>query len=350
MFKILLTSVSVTIFSALLLAMTGVLGVLYSNLVYIVLPVAVFIVLVLAIISIILNNKLLLLINGISLILKVILLYPIFSLGNPKDHHSDVISVTSFNISFVKLPRVYSPDYWSNQISEDTRKIEKYLNSLDSDIICLQEFFNDDKNEAYNYLSKFIEKGYDYMFLTNPKHDNGIARGLLTLSRYPILKRGKIFLSDNRYNGMSFIDVDTGSDTIRVVNLHLESMELYLGKRSFLDKVKYTFSEWKRTTLARYEQIQILNQFLEKTPHKLILAGDFNELPFSYNLGFLDDLRSSYSETSLGFGSTLAKSRLPIRIDHQFFQGDIDIINSEVLYSIEGSDHYPLRCDYTLSN
>lgn len=346
--KILLT-LSLTIASMLLLADIEALGIIFSGLVYLFFPATALITILILLISIIRMYKMAIVISVILLIFKAMLLYPLIAIGNPLDVADKMISVTNFNASFLKLPTVFSPGYWSNQLSYDSRNIEQYLRSMESDVVCVQEFFNDSLNTQYSYLKDFIDHGYDCFFLSEPKHDNGVSRGLLTCSKYPIINEGKILLSKNRYNGMSFVDLDLSIDTLRVVNVHLESMELYFGNQSFINKLTYAIKEWKRTTVTRHEQITTLNEFLSSSIYPTLVVGDFNELVYSYNMKHFDpSLKNSFSQTSNGFGRTLSRSKLPIRIDHQFYTEGIQPVRSTILTDVTGSDHYPLTCDYIL--
>ena len=327
-----------------------ILGIIFSNLIFLSLPLIVSLTLATLILAAIIKRRLLFFVNIASLLFQIFLIQPLLTFGSSSPSYKDGLSITSFNASFVKLPRVYSKAYWSNELSAEARNIESYFGEINSDVICVQEFFDDSLNSSYSYLKEFSERGYDHMFLRNPKHDNGVSRGLVTFSKYPIIDKGKVFLSDNRYNGMSFIDIQLPEDTLRVVNVHLESMELYFGDKPFFQKIKYALSEWKRTTFARYHQINALNSFISKSPQKLVLAGDFNELPFSYNLNRLtNSLKNTFAETYTGLGRTLNKSRVPVRIDHQYYSSGITPTKSLIRKDVTGSDHHPIVCYYSLN-
>ncbi|MEM9679040.1 MAG: endonuclease/exonuclease/phosphatase family protein [Bacteroidota bacterium] len=294
------------------------------------------------------KSKLLALISGINIVFLCFMVYPAVGLNN-SSADEQAFSFTSYNVSFLKLPTLFSEDYWNHSISEPSIDIQNFLDTLETEVICFQEFFNDYNNDDYNFIKSFEEKGYSYFFLNNPRHANGVKKGLITLTKFPIIDSGRIFLSKNRYNGMSYVDILLKSDTVRIINVHLQSMQIFFSGSNYYNSLKYAVLRWIQTVEQRHDQIEILNAFIDKTPHKVIVAGDFNELPFSYNLSKMHEtLHSAFSTTEWGLGNTIVNSRIPLRIDQQFYSFGIKALDHEILKNIIGSDHYPIIVHYSL--
>lgn len=255
--------------------------------------------------------------------------------------------VVSYNVSFFGIPQVFSKQYFDSASALKGKAIIEYLTTQEPAVICLQEFFTDAESGHHNYIHGFLEAGYkaNLMAITNPK--NKTLRGLVTLTRLPILKQGTIFISDSRYNGASYTDILFGRDTVRIVNVHLESNELYFGNKTYSKKLQHFWQHFKKAMITRTEQVRELKKFISNSPHAIVLAGDFNETPLSYNHRMIrKTLHNSFEESGFGWGSTFVKSRLPIRIDHQYHSDGMVSGDFLVDKNIHLSDHYPISARY----
>ena len=180
--------------------------------------------------------------------------------------------------------------------------------------------------------------------------------GIATFSKYPIIHRADTFFTQKNFNnGVLTTDVRAGQDTFRIINVHLESFKL--GRKDYLylnqlsdsalvsvqkQPTKDLIKKIKMASAARAKQLDYLLRLIETSPHKVLLCGDFNELPNSYLYrqiaGVLDD---SFMEAGLGLGSTLP-SRLPgLRIDYVFHSEGIRAVSHNVV-DVALSDHYPV--------
>jgi endonuclease/exonuclease/phosphatase family metal-dependent hydrolase len=257
--------------------------------------------------------------------------------------------VLSYNLSFFKIPSVFSKPYFDPLSAEKGNQMIDWILQTNAPVICLQEFFNDTESPHHDYLERFHQFGYTSHFqaVINPKNET--LRGIVTVSRFPVVSKGEVFMSDNRYNGASFMDVLYGGDTVRIINVHLESMELYFGNKGWKQRVTFFLTQFKKTMITRTQQTRKLAKFIRASPYPVIVAGDFNETPFSYNHRVIKKLlANSFEESGEGLGSTFAKSILPVRIDHHYFGPEFDVGNFTVGHSISLSDHYPVYADYTL--
>ncbi len=271
----------------------------------------------------------------------------LFSLSRKSLNRDQSFEIVSYNLSFFRIPQVFSKLYFDSTSAKCGNEIIRYLTKREPAVICLQEFFTDSESTHHNYFDQFLKAGYkaNVTAIINPK--NKTLRGLVTFTKLPVVSQGTIFISDSRYNGASYTDVLFDGDTVRVINVHLESMELYFGNKAYQERAKYFWRHFKKAMITRTEQVATLKEYILKSPHDVLLAGDFNETPFSYNHRVIrQGLVNTFEESGFGWGSTFIKGLLPVRIDHQYFSEGLTSGNFKVDKSIRLSDHYPISARY----
>lgn len=194
-----------------------------------------------------------------------------------------------------------------------------FLKELNADIILLQEFkMRGDSEELSQKIKAFAELPYVF-------HQ---AEGQLAIfSRYPI-KNGQMEYFANRVNAYLTIDVETPSGTWKVINAHLQTNAISnlanevtrdgsLQEKKTWQKIKTMFGRYARSNKIRTQQAQKINAAVHESPHPVILAGDFNDIPTSYLYrSFREKLGDAHLAQSWGLGTTF-KSLLPgLRIDY----------------------------------
>ena len=268
--------------------------------------------------------------------------------GESEEGTKHSFSVISYNASFFRAGRVFSEAYYSSENHLPALQMTDWIRSSSADIICLQEFFDDENSDIFNNIQSIGEqKGYEYYFLTKPMHDNGVRRGLVTFSKFPIIDQGTIFLSENRYNGSTFVDLAVHSDTIRIINIHLESLSLF--RRSQRNAV---FMALKNNILRKSEQVGKVIENLYASPYPVIVCGDFNETPTGFLYRQFDQiLNNAFEQKGRGFGLTYQGSlAVPLlRIDNQFYDPVVRLISFTTYHNIGYSDHFPIEARYQVS-
>jgi len=292
------------------------------------------------------RQKVLIVINIILILLSIPYFFQLWQF--PKDcnlNNGTPFTAITFNTSFFRVPQVFSDTYYDSFDNINGLELIQYITNQTADVICLQEFFNDSRFASYNTIEKMKEKGYEYYFLENSVHNNGIKRGLITFSKHPIIAKGEIFMSQNKYNGASFTDIKIRNDTIRIVNVHLESMELYFSQNGLINKALYGLIQYEQACYRRNIQFEKLIIFIRKSPYPILLMGDFNEIPISNNLKKLNnELDNAFLQAGSGFGTTYSKlyNFIPVRIDHIFFSNTMKATCLQIDKSIKASDHFPV--------
>lgn len=262
---------------------------------------------------------------------------------------SNVLSVLSYN---VRVFNVY--EHLQAEDSLSSRQMLHWLSEHPAQVKCLQEIYNEDSSPVFNSVEQLVQNGKYYYYLSPLPSQNPYKKGYFGIgifSVYPILNSDYIELGNRRANRAIFIDIQYGTDTIRIYNVHLASMSIEPEKINHVSKstwIKDAFFKLKKGFIHRTQEQQILLEHIASSPYPVIVCGDFNALPHSYTYHtFRRWLHNSHESAGIGFGFTYANPPLMLRIDHQFFKSDFfKVMYSQVLRFVRYSDHYPLLCFY----
>lgn len=231
---------------------------------------------------------------------------------------------------------------------ECRKKLAAHLREHNPQIVCLQEFFAENRTQADTIFGQYPYRHY-HLFKTR----NGKLFGNIILSMFPIEEKGRLSFP-NSTNLSIFADIEHAGETVRIYNNHLESYNVSFmalankfgsGKAISGDELKHdivdTHEKMKGTFIKRSEQVeQILNN-INKTPHRSIICGDFNDTPMSYTYHSLAKRRKdTFKESGTGFGGTFRQMWPLLRIDYILVPQDA-ACSSHTIHKIKLSDHYP---------
>ncbi len=262
----------------------------------------------------------------------------IFLTGQTMTFHADRetdkndISVLSFNAKFFRKPDTY------RQFSTDM--IQWVVNDS-SKIKCIQEYSTNRIWPALDVTGMLEKRGYYNFHIKSKMKENDHGNGLVIFSLYPIINSGIVVDIDTTSNGVIFADLNLGNDTLRIYNVHFESMNL--TRHEFISKLK-------NGSIKRMEQWRSLLANTQTCPYRFIICGDFNETPYSNSYWNLTSAFSnSFEAAGNGFGFTLNSSLFFLRIDHQFFNKGVACKSYRVDRSMSISDHFPTFGYYRVS-
>ena len=229
--------------------------------------------------------------------------------------------------------------------SQCADSIFTFLNTQNADIICLQEFRISDVDKVRSYLSRKM-KGYKADFYLFPM-SNGSAFGNVTLSRLPVINKGKLKF-DESANLAIYTDYEVHGRRFRVYNCHFESYNISLPGilRGLLHADKAVVSaagtKMKRSITRRPKQVDKVFSDIENCPIEAFVCGDFNDNPMSYSYYRMTRGRKdSFVEAGEGFGATFAGMWPLLRIDYILLPDRFKALEHETP-RLKFSDHYPV--------
>lgn len=248
---------------------------------------------------------------------------------------------------------------WSG--NEDTRnKILSLLEENKPDILCLQEFYTEDKGKFTNLKDIKKQLNYQHVYFAKTYSSNENSHwGLVIFSDYKILDTGKLtFVEGTRLNSCMYTDIEIDpSKTIRVYNLHLQSnqfaQEDYDFIQNFSDSqdgksMEKIISKLKKGYINRAKQSQQVLESMSSSPYPNIICGDFNDTPVSYAYRTLSkNKKDAFIEKGNGFGKTYVNPSPFLRIDYLLFDTSFTI-NSYQRLNEELSDHYPVVVKFSI--
>ena len=248
---------------------------------------------------------------------------------------------------------------------EKKQQMLQLISEYQPDIACYQEMVGSDKIEkAINYIPDIIqEEGFtDYHFSFNPKldFDRNHHFGIIIFSKYPIINKQTISFYPNDYNSIfQYADIVKGEDTVRVFNIHLQSLKFsatnleYIEKPDITDdedlkKSKSLISKLKTGFLKRKKQAERIKEEMDKSPYPVIVCGDFNDVPNSYSYNTIGKgLKNAFIEKGSGIGRTFSGISPTLRIDN-IFAADRFTVKQFLRIPKKLSDHFPIFADVQL--
>jgi endonuclease/exonuclease/phosphatase family metal-dependent hydrolase len=280
----------------------------------------------------------------------------------PKHQALNTLRLLSYN---VRIFNVYSQ---LRQLDPTApAKAIGWLAASPADVLCLQEYYQEPAGtrSVDGKLFRVGERlgpgsgreGFISKTLTNGA---GAEFGLAIFSRLPIVGRGEISFGRLTQNHAMWVDVagPGRGDTVRIFNTHLQSMSLDEGdivaagssRAGFRRKGRSLLGRFARGAAARAWQADTLLAHVRRSPYPVLLAGDLNDLPYSYAYSQLaSELQNAWATVGLGLGNTY-HGRLPpvLRIDQQFAGPQWRVLGCRVHTEIPYADHFPVEGLYQL--
>lgn len=245
----------------------------------------------------------------------------------------------------------------------NSQNILAYIGSEEFDLICFQEFKSAGKNYKDIFARIKQHTGLKYFSYTNYHEyfDGKSIVAIASFSRYPIINTKKLELDKKYYCLIN--DIKIGKDTIRVFNIHLQSIyfndndlqlmqdigdsknrskDIKKDSRRVLGKLHKGFQR-------RAEQSVKIAENIKKSPYAVLVCGDMNDTPGSFAYRQIrSDLQDAFVECGSGFGNTYAGQLPPIRIDQIFASKKLRCIHYSVRKKYY-SDHFPVSSVFDLN-
>ncbi|CAM1352791.1 endonuclease/exonuclease/phosphatase family protein [Tenacibaculum insulae] len=210
------------------------------------------------------------------------------------------------------------------------QKIYDFINNEKPDILSMQEF----------YQSKLLNIKLPYKYIKTKSKANKF--GLAIYTKYPIINSGSLNFK-NSANNTIFVDILKNKDTIRVYNVHLESLKLNPKKENFGEKdSERLFKRLANGFEKQVNQTELILQHESSWKGKKIICGDFNNTAYSW---VYQKLSKNKQDAFLNAGIGLGKSfryLYPMRIDFILTDKNTTINQYKTYNDLKLSDHYPI--------
>lgn len=302
----------------------------YSGLISFTIPVFILINLFLTLLSVIFKWKL----GWITLILTLAA-YPFYQVALaykvPSGQKEQDLTVLNYNVK-----------WFTDARQENYGEVIEWINQTDADILCFQEYY------PLKDIGQRIKSGGNYYESMDEE-----AFHVAIYSKYPIVDEGLVF-ADDRLNNIRFADIKIKTDTIRVYSVHLQSMginpDLIQDSEGIKSEYENITNRFVNGSRGRTEQLNSLLEHIDTCKFPVILAGDFNDVPFSYNYFRMRGvLKNTFEAAGSGFGITY-NGKIPyLRIDNQFYSEGLEALSFSTLNDIKYSDHFPLVGKYRIT-
>jgi endonuclease/exonuclease/phosphatase family metal-dependent hydrolase len=252
-----------------------------------------------------------------------------FSSSDMEPEKTD-LSVMNYNV------RLFNLYEWIPEKGIETKMVD-FIKTKAPDVISLQEY-HPHKNIDLSFFKYKFEK------LSGKKMKYGQA----IFSQYPIINSGSVEFP-NTSNNAIFADIVKGEDTLRIYNVHLQSLRIDAN----YDKLKQEDSDWilkrvEQTFKMQQEQTELFLKHKANSPYKMIICGDFNNSAYSYVYKEIKgDLKDAFKMAGNGFGRTYNFKFFPIRIDFIFGESEFEVTDFKT-FDNKYSDHFPILATYKL--
>lgn len=220
---------------------------------------------------------------------------------------NSAFTVMSFNLYGLKNIKIAGEQNQALSIP----KFLSFIRQHNPDILCVQE------NNFY--ADEAITKSALY-----PYTHFDIQHGASIYSRYPIIDKGFVEFG-RKTNSCLWADILVDGKKIRFYSVHLESNRVSKDVETITDKeddperlaiVRRMLRNYKNSSIIRAQQTKMILDHAQTAKNPVVIAGDFNDTPFSYVYSLLSEkYKDSFLERGSGFGSTFVGALPGLRID-----------------------------------
>ncbi len=261
---------------------------------------------------------------------------------------SDPLSITEQKAQPISELKIMSYNISSAEArGSKVSRLNDFIEKENCDIICVQELTNDEGFFKTQMQRLPALGAFPYRLRSS-------LTTVAIFSRFPVVTQQNLKLEPvNGGNGCEWADIKINDKTIRFYNVHLQSNSVSgladelaengsFDEKSTWAKMARMIKRFRSNTLIRAKQVEIIAAHVKKSPHRVILCGDLNDIPISYTYATLcEDLQDGFKKAGSGFSTTYAGNVPALKIDYiladkALIFEDFDIEN------VPFSDHFPV--------
>lgn len=248
-----------------------------------------------------------------------------FGLANNSEDEND-LSILSFNV------RGFNKNQWSPDLSIGERIIE-FIDHENPDILCLQEFSR--------IRDRKLKKMYRYKYISRSPEAEKTIQAIY--SKFPIVESGALSFN-NTANNAIYADIIYKNDTVRVYNLHLESLKLGRELNTISNENSARLYERITTSFKKQQQQSaIVKTHMNSSNYMKIVCGDFNNTQYSNVYRTIKgDMLDTFLEEGKNYGRTYSHKFYPLRIDFILVDA-VFTVKTHQNFKEKLSDHFPVK-------
>jgi endonuclease/exonuclease/phosphatase family metal-dependent hydrolase len=257
------------------------------------------------------------------LVIGWLFLPPFYKISSKNSSLNDDLKVMSYNVKTFDL-------FINKKDTIENINGYTFIKDKNPDILAVQEF----------YKSKKIKISFPYKYIKT-KNDKS-KFGLAIYSKFSIVNQGSLNLT-NTSNNIIFADIVIKKDTVRVYNLHLQSLSISPEKENFgQENSEKLINNLKKRFKLQANQTEQFLAHQQQWKGKKIICGDFNNTAYSWVYKQIsENNKDAFIEAGKGFGKTYTYW-FPMRIDF-ILTDETAVINQFNSFSEAYSDHFPIQ-------
>ena len=237
------------------------------------------------------------------------------------------------------------------------------IRAQNPDILCLQEFFEFESSNYYEPNIPAVKAmGYPYYYFVPHyfRYNKAYRMGVAIFSKYPIDDTAVVpYKLNSAADNLIYSDINVNGKIIRLMTIHLQSVRFNPVDYEGINRIRNTDDEGleaSRTILSkiikayrwRSSQADQVREEIDKSPHPVILCGDFNDVPNSYTyFKIRGDMKDAFLAKGAGIGKTLRILGPTLRIDYILADKSLEVAQFDK-FNVPYSDHYPIMADIRL--
>ncbi|MEM9819805.1 MAG: endonuclease/exonuclease/phosphatase family protein, partial [Bacteroidota bacterium] len=257
--------------------------------------------------------------------------------SHPTSIPEESLAILSYNVQNF---RYVSSGKDTQEKSKRFQEITRWLKSEEVDVFCAQELHRITLNTLDSIAFPY---------------NHSIRRQSASIhSNYPFLDKGRLDFGKS-VNAAVWADIEfSPGKVLRIYSIHLQSSgidpdaidvvaEGKIQEKQTWFSLKRIIGKFKEASSVRARQAKQVAAHIQKSPHPVVVCGDFNETPLSYVYRIVSQsLQDAFKVRGRGFGTTYAGKIPALRIDYILTDPQIEILEHRIMRR-NFSDHYPVK-------